>query len=402
MKNQPTPPLAGLKILDLSTLIAAPMASTLLADFGAEVVKVELPQSGDALRELAPRKNGEPLWWKVTNRNKKGITLDIRTPEGCALLKRLLPTVDVLVENFRPGTLERYGLDCETLHEINPHLIILRVSGYGQTGPFAKRPGFARIAEAFSGFTFLCGDPERSPMHTGFPIADAITGLFGAMSILIACHRRANAPDAMGEIIDLSLFESMFRLLEFLPIEYDQLNAVRERSGNRSQYAAPSNLYLSRDGKWISLSASSQSVFERLSQAIGRPDLITDPRYETNTDRVKNAKSLDAIIGKWLSERDMNEALAVLEMNQVSCGPVNSIQDIFESEHYRAREAIVYPVDKMLGPVAMPNVVPKMTNAPGQVLSVGPDHGQDTDAFFSEMLQLSIDEIEALRRKKVI
>ena len=397
-----TPSLAGLRILDLSTLIAAPLASALLADFGADVVKVELPDKGDSLRDLAPHKEGEPLWWKVTNRNKRGITLDIRTSEGRELLMRLLPQFDVLVENFRPGTLEKYGLGCAELQAVNPRLIILRVSGYGQTGPYAQRPGFARIAEAFSGFTYLCGLPEHPPMHVGFPVADAVTGLFGAFSILIACYRRFNQPGAPGEIIDLSLFESMFRLLEFLPIEFDQLGVVRERSGTRSQYAGPSNVYRSKDNKWVSMSASSQSVFERLAQTIEHPELISDPRFCSNSNRIKNADALDEIIGAWFQQHDFEEIMRLFNANSVSGGPVNSIRDIFKSAHVQAREAIVYVADKSLGLVAMPGVVPKMTKAPGAVRSVGPRQGEDTDAFFSGALGLSPTELKELRSKKVI
>jgi crotonobetainyl-CoA:carnitine CoA-transferase CaiB-like acyl-CoA transferase len=402
MPEQVTPSLSGLKILDLSTLIAAPMASTLLADFGADVVKVELPSKGDALRDLAPHKEGEPLWWKVTNRNKRGITLDIRTPEGRDLLLRLLPQFDVLVENFRPGTLEKYGLDCASLHAVNPRLIILRVSGYGQTGPLAQLPGFARIAEAFSGFTYLCGEPERTPLHVGFPVADAVTGLFGALSILIACHRRGVVADAPGEVIDLSLYESMFRLLEFLPIEYDQLGVVRERSGTRSQYASPSNVYRSKDGKWISMSASAQSVFERLALTIGRPDIIADPRFATNPSRIENAEELDQIVGAWIAAHDFEEVMRLFAGNGVSGGPVNSIRDIFESKHAQARETIVYVDDEALGPVAMPNVVPKLANAPGAIRSTGPRHGEHTEVFFRDALGLSPGEISELHRKKVI
>lgn len=402
MTEQPSAPLAGLRILDLSTLIAAPMASTLLADFGADVVKVELPDVHDPLRDLAPHKGGEPLWWKVTNRNKLGVTLDVRTPEGRDLLLRLLPDFDVLVENFRPGTMERYGLDCETLHGINPRLVILRVTGYGQTGPLAQQPGFARIAEAYSGFTYLCGRPEDAPLHVGLPIADAVTGLFGAMSILIACYRRLTQPDAPGEIVDLSLVESMFRLLEFLPIEYDQLGVVRERSGTRSQYAGPSNVYKSRDERWVSMSASSQRVFERLAGMIGHPELVEDPRFISNSARVRHADALDAYIAAWFADRDMSEAIAEMARHQVSGGPVNSIEDIFNSAHFRERETIVHVEDERLGRIAMTNVVPRMTRAPGSVRTPGPSHGEHGTRFWKSRLGLSDAELDALREKGAI
>lgn len=396
MTDMSRQPLAGLRILDLSTLIAAPMASTLLADFGAEVVKVELPGVADPLRELPPHKDGAPLWWKVTNRNKRGITLDVRKPDGHALLCRMAPKFDVLVENFRPGTLERYGLSPEFLHSLNPGLIILRLTGYGQTGPLSKQPGFARIAEAFSGFTNLCGDADRPPQHAGFPVADAVGGLFGALSILIACQRRNSDPDRPGEVIDLSLFEGMFRLLEFLPIEYQQLGVVRQRSGTRSQYAGPSGVYLTRDQRWFSMSTSSQSVFERLAAAIGRRDLLEDERFATNPARVRNADELDQTISAWFSRHTLAEVASIFEQYGVSGGLVNTIEDIFNSEHFKAREAIVHLEDRQLGSVAMTNVCPKMAISPGHVRSVGPDHGEHTRAVLSELLGIDDEEIDRL------
>lgn len=402
MQTTPQAPLAGLRILDLSTLIAAPMASGLLADFGADVVKIELPDGHDALRDLPPHRDGEALWWKVTNRNKRGITLDIRKADGKAIFRRLIPRFDVLVENFRPGTLERYGFDPDTLLALNPHLIILRVSGYGQTGPLAQRPGFARVLEAFAGFTNLCGDPDRAPMHLGYPVGDGVTGLFGAIGILIACHRRAHNPGAPGEVIDLSLFESLFRMIEFLPIEYDQLGVVRQRSGNRSQYAGPSNVYRTKDDRWFSMSASAQSVFERLASAIGRADLVTDQRFETNMARVRNAEALDAILQGWFIERTLDDILEILEANDVAGGPINTIADIAASSHVQAREAIVRVDDPVFGSVAMPGVVPKFRAAPGAVKSVGPSKGQHTESFFREALGLAADELKRLHAAGVI
>ncbi|WP_373084475.1 CaiB/BaiF CoA transferase family protein [Sneathiella sp.] len=393
--------LSGLKILDLSTMLAAPIASTLLADFGADVIKVELPDREDPLRDLPPHKEGKSLWWKVTNRNKKGITLDIRKPQGRDLLLDIISEFDVLVENFRPGTLEKYGLSPEILQARHPGLIILRVSGYGQTGPKATDPGFARVAEAFSGFTYLCGYPESGPMHIGFPVADATAGVFGALGIIIACWNKAKNPEAPGEIIDLSLVESMFRLLEFLPIEYDQLGHVRERSGNRSQYASPSNIYRSKDDKWISLSASAQSIFENLARQMGRPELITDTRFTTNINRVKHTDELDKIVADWFAERTQNEALEELKAGSVAGGPVFSIEDIFNSDQFQARDAIIKVDDPELGPVAMPAVTPKFAKKPGSVTCTGPQHGHDTEAVFRS-LGFSENHIADLKRDGVI
>jgi len=396
-------PLDGMRILDLSTMIAAPMASSLLADFGADVVKIELPSgTGDGLRDLPPHKDGAPLWWKVTNRNKRGMTLDIRKDEGKELFRKLLPQFDVLVENFRPGTLDRYGFPYETLKRINPDLVVLRVSGYGQTGPMAPRPGFARIAEAFSGFTSLCGNPEGPPLHIGYPVADAVAGMFGAIGILVACYRQKTDPDANGEEIDVSLVESMLRMLEFSVIEVDQLGVARQRSGNRSQYAGPSNVYKTRDGRWFSMSASAQSVFSRLAHAIGRPDLLQNPDFATNPARVQNADALDEIVGGWISERTLDEIMAVLEEHGVSGGPVNDARDVYESDHLRVRGSIVDVADAELGSVAMQGVIPVMTEAPGRVRSTGPMHGEHSEDLLSSLLGLDAEEIAALRQKQVI
>ncbi|MEH6495703.1 MAG: CoA transferase [Pseudomonas marincola] len=395
-------PLHGLKILDISTMIAGPVASTLLADFGAEVIKVELPGIGDSLRQLPPHKEGAPLWWKVTNRNKKGITLDLRKEEGKEIFRRLIPKFDVLTENFRPGTLDKYGFSREILKELNPDLIILRITGYGQTGPMASRPGFARIAEAYSGFTALCGTPDRPPMHIGYPIADGVTGMFGAIGILIACFRQKTRKDAHGEEIDLSLVDSMLRMLEFSVIEYDQLGVVRERSGNRSQYAGPSNVYLTKDQRWFSMSASAQPVFARLTHTIGRPDLLENPNFATNPARVKNAGALDDIIKPWIADRNIDDIMEIFERDGISGGPVNDAADVFHSEHLRERNSFIEIEDSELGPVTMQNVIPIMTEAPGKVHSTGPTLGQDTDDILSTMLELTDAEIADLRSKNVI
>ena len=257
--NSGSGPLKGVRILDLSTVIAGPWASTLLADYGADVVKVELPSRGDPLRDLPPHKEGKPLWWKVTNRNKRGITLDLRTAEGREILGRLIPDFDVLVENFRPGTLDQWGITREWLHGLQPRLTILRVSGFGQTGPYKRKPGFARVFEAMTGFTHLCGEADGPPLHIGFPIADAVAGLFGALGVVSALYEIKQAEGQerkQGQEIDCSLMESMLRVLDFLPIEYDQLGIVRGRTGNQSQYAAPGNVYQTLDGRWASIAAS--------------------------------------------------------------------------------------------------------------------------------------------------
>ena len=399
----PTPmPLEGLRILDLATVIAGPLSSALLADFGADVVKIELPNGGDGVRALPPFKNGVALWGKVTNRNKRGITLDIRTPEGLDILKRMLPKFDVLVENFRPGTLAKWGLPIEEIRRINPDLTVLRVSGFGQTGPRARDAGFARVAEAMSGLTTLCGESDRTPLHLGYPIADGITGVFGAFSIMMALYRRLNDPAARGEEIDLSLYESMHRILEFLVIEYDQLSAVRERSGNRSQYAVPSGVYRTDDDRWVSLACSTQSVFERMAEAMDRADLIDDARFRTNADRVTNADAIEEIVTAWFAANEFPNVSQLLSEKGVAFSLVFTAKDAFEDPHYAARENIVAVEDSELGTIRMQGIVPKLRDAPGAVRRAGPALGQHNAEVYEELLDLSADEISTLKEKGIV
>jgi crotonobetainyl-CoA:carnitine CoA-transferase CaiB-like acyl-CoA transferase len=395
-------PLSGLKILDISTIIAGPTASTLLADFGAEVVKVELPGKGDALRALPPHKHDIPLWWKVANRNKKGITLDVRKDDGRRLFERLLPRFDILVENFRPGTLTQWGLDPKRLFSLNPKLTVLRVTGFGQTGPYRSRPGFARAFEAMAGLTHICGEPDRPPLHLGYPISDAIGGLFGAMSILAAAYERCRNPEAPGQEIDLSVAESMFRVLDFLAIEYDQLGQQRGRSGNTSQYAAPSNVYATKNGVWVSIPASTQTIFERLCQALGRPDLLQDPRFATNPERVRHCAILDCIISAEIAKRTQAELQSQFDSHQVAFSPVYTIADIFADPHFAARGAITQVEDAELGTVRMQNVVPRFSRTPGEVVCTGPGLGQHNQEIYHRWLGLSPAECAELRAKDVI
>lgn len=372
-------PLKGLRILDLSTVVAGPWAATLLADLGADVLKVEIPGVGDPLRALAPHKEGVPLWWKVANRNKKGISVDLRTAEGRDIVARLLPGFDVLVENFRPGTLDGWGMSSEWLHEQNPALTILRVTGFGQTGPYRNKPGFARVFEAMSGLTNICGESDGRPLHMGFPIADAVAGLFGALGIVAALYREKVAPRGQGQEIDCSLMESMFRVMDFLPIEYDQLGIVRGRLGNSSQYAAPGNVYRTRDGHWASIAASTQRIFERLCVALELTGVAEDPRYRTNPDRVRNREALDALVADAIARRTLDELAALLDAHAVGFSPIYDIADIFRDPHIAAREGIVSVDDDELGPVRMQSVVPRFSETPGAVHHAGPSLGQHNE-----------------------
>jgi len=394
-------PLAGLRILDISTVVAGPIAATLLADLGADVIKVEMPGQGDALRALAPHKDDVSLWWKVGNRNKRGVTLDLRTPEGRELLGRMIPSEDVLVENFRPGTLDRWGITREWLWERNPRLTILRVTGFGQTGPYRNRPGFARIFEAMSGFTNLCGEPDRPPLHVGYPISDAVGGLFGAVGILSALYALREDPDARGQEIDCSIAESMLRVLDFLAIEYDQLGVVRGRSGNRSQYAAPGNVYATRDGKWASLAISTQRIYERFCTALGLDALRTDSRFADNRSRVRHRDELDGIVARAIGELTMAELRERLETHEVGFSPICDVADVFADPHFAARQAIVRVPDSQLGEVRMQAVVPRFSATPGEVRRAGPAMGEHNVEVYGE-LGLDEEDLARLERQGVI
>jgi len=396
-----TGPLKNLRVLDIATIIAGPLAASLLADFGADVLKVELPGRGDAIRALPPHKDGVALWSKVVNRGKRGITLDLRTPEGVDILKRLVAEHDVLIENFRPGTLERWGLAPDVLWEINPKLTILRVSAFGREGPYAEKPGFARVADAMSGFLNLCGPADGAPIHPGYPVADSVTGLFGAFGLLAALLDLRENPDAPGQVVSVSLFESMFRMLDFLAVEYDQLGEVRGRYGNRNPYAAPGNVFRSKDGKWVTLAASAQSIFERLCRAIARPELIDDPRFTDNVQRLAHTDELDAIVAAWFAERDADDACAHMESFDVSAVRVRTIDELFEEEQVHANKMLIDVEDAELGTLKMQGVTPGFSRTPGNVHKTGPALGEANDAVMRE-IGLTDEQIAALKDKGVI
>jgi len=333
-------PLQGLKVLDISNVIAGPFAAAMLGDFGAEVVKAELPGAGDALRALPPHKDGKPLLWKAVNRNKRAITLDLRKPEGQALFKRLLPQFDVLVENYRPGTLAKWGLDAATLWSCSPGLIILRATGFGQTGPYRNYAGFARLFEAYSGLVYMTGEKNGPPMHVGYPIADPIGGIFGAFGVLAALVERLKNPDAPGQEIDLSLTEATMRLLEVLPIEYDQLGIVHERIGNNNAYVAPANVFRTKDEQWVTFTAAVQSVFERFCAVIGRKDLVSDPKFASNAERMRNSDEINAIVADWIAANPLDTVMNTLAEAGVSVAPVLSNAQAAVDPHFVARKAV--------------------------------------------------------------
>lgn len=377
-------PLAGVRVVDLGQLIAAPMAAALLGDFGADVVKVENPRGGDPGREMGPRKDGTPLWWKVNGRNKRSIALDLKNDADRALLRRLVEATDVLVENFAPGVMERLGLAYEVLSEWNPRLVHLSVTGFGQTGPRREQRAFGRGAEAFSGMAYTTGFPDRPPIHLAFPVADCVSGVLGAFAAVAALQERARS--GRGQYIDLALYESVFRLMEFTAISYDQLGIITERQGARSSYVAPVNTWRTRDGRWASFTGSTQPMVERLFAAIGRPELARDERFLTNQDRLGHRDELDLIVGGWMQEHSLAEIEAVFAAHDVAISPVLNIADIFEEAQYWAREALIEVEDEDLGPVRVQGIIPKFSRTPGRVRRLGPRLDQDRDEVLADWL----------------
>jgi crotonobetainyl-CoA:carnitine CoA-transferase CaiB-like acyl-CoA transferase len=403
-----TGPLQGLRVIDAGNMIAGPLAATLLGDFGADVIKIEQPGLGDPMRHWTPAKDDRSLWWKVLGRNKRLITLNLSTSAGQELLRRLVPTVDVVIENYRPGTFARWGLGYEALSALNPGLVLVHVSGYGQTGPYRHRGGYGTIAEAFSGVPSFTGFPDRPPTLPGFPMADSVAATFAAMATMCAVYerdhsepRRGHTP-RRGQEIDVSLYEPLFRLVGAQVIGFDQLGLVKQRRGNRMEEDSPRNTYRTRDGRWIAISASSQKTFERLAHAMERDDLAIDPRFTDNVRRVANAEVLDQLIADWFAQRDADAVIQLFDRENVVAGLVYDIRDIFKDPHYAARENIVEVPDDDFGHVRMQGVVPRFLRTPGSVRRAGGRIGQDNDAIYRSELGLGDADLEQLRAQKVI
>ena len=399
--SPPRGPLSGVRILDMATVLAAPFGATLCADQGADVVKLELPDGSDPLRFLQPVKDGHALWWKVANRGKRGISLDVRQAEGRELFLRLLPQFDVLVENFRVGTLGRWGLDAETLFAINPRLIVLRLTGFGQTGPYRFRPGFARIFEAMSGLTNLTGEAGGSPLHSNFPIGDAVAGVFAAFAISAEVARLRGDPAAMGVEVDLSATEALFRLLDPLPVEHEQLGAVRGPEGNRASYTAPSNMYASAEGTRFSLVASSDAIFARLCQAVGHAEWASDARFKTNPVRVRHLVELDEGLSAWFKTRPFAEIAAALEDAGVPFSKVYSIEDIEVDPQMLSRSAIVRLPDPDYGSLPAPCAVPRVAGRELPAPRTGPAVGEHNDEIYAS-IGVDASERARLRASRVI
>ena len=394
--------LQGLKVVECATVVAAPLSGRLLADFGAEVIHVEHPEKGDHLRQFGFAVDGVNPWWKYYDRNKKLITLNISQPAGRDILFRLLADTDVFIENFRPGRLEAWGIDYETLSQINPRLIMVRVSGFGQSGPYSSQPGFGTLVEAMSGFAEMTGEPDGPPTLPQFPLADSFAGFYATAATMFALYHRDVVGSGRGQMIDVSLWESLFSMLGPNALVHQLTGTPPTRMGNKTVTSAPRNTYRTGDGRWVALSSSTQTVTVRLFAVIGRPELIDDPRFDTNMHRVANADALDAIVGEWMAARPREEIITLLREQEVPVGPVYDIADILADPHAQAREMVVESPDGEGAPLRMEGVFPKMGGTPGAVRHAGKDMGADNDEIFLDRLGLSADELTELREQGIV
>jgi formyl-CoA transferase len=395
----PPSALAGLRVIEMGQLIAGPFAGKMLGEFGADVVKIEQPGAGDPLRNWRLIKDGTSVWWQVQSRNKRSIALDLRSPEGQDIARKLIAEADVLIENFRPGTLEGWGLGYESLSKLNPGLVMLRVSGYGQTGPYRDLPGFGAIGEAMGGLRHLTGEPGQVPVRCGVSIGDTLAALHGTIGVLTALYHR-KVHGANGQIIDVALNEAVFNVMENLIPEYSAFGAVREPSGSSLPGIAPSNAYRCADGV-VLIAGNGDSIFRRLMQAIGRDDLGMDPELADNAGRVSRVKELDLAIEQWTQTHSMGQVLDTLGQARVPAGKVYTAKDIAEDPHYRARDMILRQTTRDGFELEVPGVVPKLSGTPGSLRSSAPGLGDDTDAVLLE-LGLSSQDIATLRSQKVV
>jgi formyl-CoA transferase len=397
-------PLAGVRVIELGMLLAGPFTGRLLGDMGAEIIKIEPPGKPDPLREWGKaRYEGRSLWWPVQSRNKKCCTLNLRDEKGQRLLLRLVERSDVLVENFRPGTLERWNLGPEQLWQVNPKLVIARVSGYGQTGPYAERAGFASVAEAMGGIRYINGFPGEPPPRVHISLGDSLAGMFAVHGILAALYKRDALGFGRGQVVDVSLLESCFALLESTVPEYDRLGIVRGPGGTGLKGVAPSNIFKSRDDKWIVIAANADNVFRRLCEAMGQPELADDPKYATHLARGDNQEELEGIVAAWAGERDAAEIDRVLNEAGVICGPIYTIADIFQDPQFWAREALLKHEDPGFGEYVGPGVVPKFSETPGGVRwSATWEEGSHNRDVYGGLLGLSDDELDELKAGGVL
>jgi len=395
-------PMAGVRVLDCATFIAGPTCATLLGEFGAEVIKVELPGIGCPLRKFGTiTPSGDSLLWLSEGRNKKSLTLDLRKPGGVAVMRDLVAQSDVVVENFQPGTLERWGVGWEALSAVNPRLVMVRISAYGQTGPYRDRPGFGRIANAFGGISFLAGYPDRPPVTPGSAtLPDYMSGLYGALGALLAL--RVAERTGRGQVVDIGLYESIFRILDELAPAFAMKGYVRQRMGPGTVNVVPHSHYPTKDGRWIAIACTNDRIFERLAVLMRRADVAGEGRWGTVARREAERAEVDAFVAAWTGAHDRATLLRLCEEGQVPCGPVYAIDEIFDDPHYAARHNIATVEHPVAGTLRIPNVVPRLTETPGRIAALGPGLGADTEAILRGLLGRSAEEIAALRAAKAV
>jgi len=395
-------PLEGVRVVEMGSFLAGPFCGQLLADFGAEVIKVEPPGKGDPMREWGRhRKEGKTLWWPIIARNKKSITLNLRKAEGQKLARRLIAEADVVVENFRPGTLERWGLGYEDLSETNPGLVMVRVSGYGQTGPYRDQAGFGSIGESMGGIRHVTGFPDRPPPRVGLSLGDSLAATFGALGAVTALYNR-DTRGGRGQIVDVGIYEAVLALMESIIPEYALAGHVRGRTGAILPFVAPSNTYPTSDGDYVVIGANADTVFARFARAIGHPEWAESERYATHNTRGENQEELDERISAWTREHAAEEVLEAMREASVPAGKLFTAKDMVEDPHYEARENVVTVEDPEIGPFPMQNVVPRLTETPGKVRWAGPALGQHNDEVYGELLKLSEEEQTGLRERGVV
>lgn len=398
--EQKSMPLAGIKVLELGSLIAGPYASALLAQFGAEVVKIEPPGQGDPLRQWRKVHNGTSLWWYSQSRNKKSVTLDLKSDVGREIIHRLVRSCDIVIENFRPGTLERWGIGWDALAAINPKLIMVRVSGYGQTGPYRERPGFAAIAECMGGLRYVSGFPDRPPVRVGVSLGDTLAGLYGTVGALMALHH-LKVNGGKGQLIDVALYESVFAVMESLVPEYQMFGHLRERTGSALPGITPSNTYLSLDGQYVAIAANGDAIFKRLMHAIGRNDLATDPELSNNEGRTRHSARLDVAISEWTQAHQLEHILEVLNQAAVPGGRVYTAADIVADPHYKERHMIEQHTLADGQPIYLPGIVPKLSATPGRTEWLGPPLGAHTAEVLGSV-GIDAEELARLRSTGIV
>ena len=397
--------LAGIKVLDLATLFAGPLMATILGDFGADVLKIEHPR-GDPARTHGPSKDGVPLWWAQLARNKQCISLYLGSPEGADIFKRLVADADVVVENFRPGTLEKWGLGPEVLHAINPGLVIARVTGFGQFGPMSHRAGFGTLAEAMSGFASMTGEPGGPPTLPPFGLADGISALTLTNAVLMALFTRDRAAArggiGKGQVIDLAIIEPILTVLGAQPIIYDQLGIVQPRTGNRSVNNAPRNTYETSDGKWVAVSTSANPIAERVMHLVGHPEVIDEPWFSSGAERAKRSDLLDEMVASWVRQRSQVEVIAAFDAAQAAVAPIYNVADIFADPQFQALDTLTTVDDPNLGPVRMQNVLFRLSQTPGRIKWTGRPIGADNTTVFIDKLGLTAERVAELHRKGIL